>query len=705
MARMFFGGRGGGRGGGGGSGGSAGAAVQPVQVSTDPRTNAVVVTASQDQLALIDRLVAELDADPDPVVTEIRPFPLENADAESLAETLTALFEEPERRTGGGQQDQGLPPFLRRMLGRGGGGGGGGRGRQASVQSTSDRYSPKPKFTTDERTNTLIASATTQDLEVIAALVKQLDEDPTEATSVLVLQLKHADAAKLAQILTDSLSESASSGGGGGGGGGAGNRRRNRPQQRQAGRQPANAGSSLGGLVGEVTVVADEEANALVFTSSERNFDRLREVVSRLDQPRREVFIECLIAEVQLNDKGELGIQWNALFTNSAENAKEGSQSLGTDFGLDSLTDGLRYTTTSDQFTGLLRALQTEGRLNILSSPKILCLENQAAEISVGQEVPFVTNSRITNQGDTVNTIQYRDVGIILRVEPQINSDGHVRMTVHPEVSSIAPDSQSVPISDGVRSPTFNKNFADTTIVIKTGETAIIGGLIRDELSETEFKIPFLGDIPILGKLFGSTSREKVKQEIVVFLTPHVVERPGELRSRSARTLEEYAFVPNEVVRNELDRWLRGLERETHAFHYNRGTVLLEAGRLEAAIRELRKATRLDGGDPAAHFNLALALGRAGRLEAAKAELRQAALLDPSDPEIPYNMGALLWRQGDYPRAAALFQRALELDPLHESARHWLSRALEEIRRLERELLEEGPAPREGADPREEKKE
>ncbi len=677
MAQMFFAGR-------GGAPGTAGAQTSPVQVSTDPRTNAVVVTASTDQLRLIDSLIAELDRDEDPVVTELRVFPLKNADAAALAETITALFAEeqqPQRGRGRGGRGGGgdeVPRWVQRMIPGMEDAGGDEDG------SVTDRYAPPPKVTTDQRTNSLIVSATQRDLLLVEKLVADLDKDPTESSAVLVLPLRHATAESLATTLGDALAQNQTTAAGGGG---RNQNQRGRGRGRQA--QPAATSALSTGLVGEVTVTADTEANALLFTTSPRNFDRLRTIVNDLDRARREVFIECLIAEVQLTDRGELGIQWNAAFTNSVENAEEGSQTLGTDWGLDSLADGLRWTTSSDKLTGLLRALKTEGRLNILSSPKILVLENADSEISVGQEVPFVTNSRITQNGDTVNTIQYRDVGIILRVTPQVNEDGYVRMVVHPEVSSIAPDSESVPISEGVRSPTFNKNFADTTIVVRTGETAVIGGLIRDSWSESRFKIPVLGDIPVLGHLFGSTSREKVKQEIVVFLTPHVVEDAGELRDRSRKAREQFALVPPEVLQAELERWLRELEEGTHAFHYNRGTVLLEGGRLVEAIEELERAVELSPGDAATRLNLGLALARAGALERAATALQRAALLDGADPEISYNLGAVYWRLGDFPRAAAELRRALQIDPRHEGAATWLPRAMRQLQRLERGLLEE----------------
>lgn len=688
MVRMFMGGRGGG-GGGEAAAATGGAQTNPVNVTADARTNSVVVTASTDQLRLLDELIKELDLDPDTIVTEMKTFTLANADATAMAATLEKIFAEeqvqqPQGRGGrGGRGAQAaepeMPNWVRRMVGD---------GADGETSAASSRFTPKPKFSTDTRTNTLIVSAAQTDLVMIERLVSDLDKDPTETSGVLVLQLNHAEAPALAEVLTNVLAESATSAAAAGRNQSQGGRVARQTQQAAAS-SPAESG--VGDLVGNVTVTADEASNALVLTASPKNFDRLRAIVGSLDVPRREVFIECLIAEVQLSDRGELGIQWSAAFENSAENAAEGTQTVGTDWGLGALGDGLKYTTSSNKISGLLRALRTEGRLDILSSPKILVLENQPAEISVGQEVPYVTNSRVTDNGNTINTVQYRDVGIILRVTPQISADGTVRMTVHPEVSSIAPDSDSVPISDGVRSPTFNKNYADTTIVVHTGQTAVIGGMIRDSYSDTFFKIPLLGDIPVLGRLFGSTIREKVKQEIVVFLTPHVIETPGQLSRRSQETITQYAYVPTEIMNAELDRWLRNLEEETHAYQYNRGTVLLESGRVDQAIEALERARALSPRDAATRVNLALALARANLFERAEVELREALALDPTDAEIAYDLGAVLWRQADFVQAARMFERALLVDPDHPEALRWLTRARREAARLEAEVLRARP--------------
>ena len=297
------------------------------------------------------------------------------------------------------------------------------------------------------------------------------------------------------------------------------------------------------------------------------------------------------------------------------------------------------------------------------------------AQISVGEDVPFINNSRITQNGDTVNTVQYRNVGVILKVTPKINENGEVRMLVHPEVSEIGPQSEAVPISNNVTSPVFNDNFADTTVVVQDGETAVLGGLIRSEQNETVQKIPILGDIPLVGLAFRSKSVDKKKVELLVLLTPHVVSDAEKLRRQSRHVQDKFALVGEERIGLELETWTRGLEDGSALKAYNRGTVYLEARRYEEAAHELEQARALAPGDEPTHFNLGLAYARLGRLIEAKRELEEALRIDPRDPETHYNLGAIYWRCQDYETAAREFRACLELDPRHESAKNWLARA------------------------------
>jgi general secretion pathway protein D len=248
-------------------------------------------------------------------------------------------------------------------------------------------------------------------------------------------------------------------------------------------------------------------------------------------------------------------------------------------------------------------------------------------------------------------------------------------MLVHPEVSEIGPQSESVPISKDVTSPVFNDNFADTTVVVHDGETAVLGGLIRTEVNESVQKLPILGDIPILGLVFRSKTTDKKKVELLVLVTPHVVDDEEKLRRQSHHVQEKFSLVGEERLGMELETWTRGLEDGSPLKAYNRGTVLLEAHRYEEAEQELEQARALAPGDAATHFNLALAYARAGRLIDAKREFLEAQRIDPRDPETHWNLGAIYWRAQDYEAAAKEYRACLALDPKHESAKKWLARA------------------------------
>jgi type II secretion system protein D len=649
MARMFLQGAGGGQPGATGQG----AEQTEIQVSTDKRTNSVVVAATKEQIFLLDGLIAEMDKTPQATVAEIRAFRLENADARDLAAILMDLFKQPttaNRNLPPNQQN--MPGWVQQFM-----------NQQAGVDA--NPYAPEPKFTVDQRTNTLLVSAVASEMGVISELVKSLDKDQSLRQSVMVIPLHEGDATNVAKVLSDLLQAQTQIASGQPQGGG---------QQRVGGAATAlNAWS--GDLSGQAKVVADPDANAVVVTTLPKNFPRIRAIVQDLDRVRREVLLECLIAEITLDDKGELGVQWSTNWIRDFASQPGGTSNAGVDFGLGALSNGFKYTSASQHVSTVIRALRTEGKLNVLSSPKILALENKPAEISVGQDVPYVTNSRITTNGDTVNTVQYRTVGIILQATPAINEDGGVRMKIHPEVSQIGPDSEAVTITANVKSPVFERNFADTTITVRDGETAIIGGMIRTDVNETTQKIPIIGDLPIVGRIFQNRVHEKKKTEIVVFITPHVIEDAETLRRRTRAASEEFTLAPAEIIQQEIERWTNGLDPDCAVSHYNKGTVYLEGARYDDAVHELEQAVAAAPRDAASRFNLGLALARKGDLERAELTLRAAIDLDPRDSEVHYNLGAVLWRRGEFGAAAGEFKTALQLDSKHEEARKWLQRA------------------------------
>jgi len=240
-------------------------------------------------------------------------------------------------------------------------------------------------------------------------------------------------------------------------------------------------------------------------------------LIAELDQPPPQVLVQVLLAEVSIGDSTDFGIDWN--FTHTWGKNK---LNTGTNFGIAAnLTPGFGVSVTGGDLTYFLRALQAQNRLEVLSRPQIMASDNQMATINIGQRVPFITNSRVTENGTTLNTVQYQQIGIILNVIARINPDGFVKLTVAPEISSLS--DAEVQISPGVRAIIINSRSAETTVTVQDGHTIVIGGLITTKDSNIEDKVPILGDIPILGWLFKSTSVTKERSELLIILTPTVI--------------------------------------------------------------------------------------------------------------------------------------------------------------------------------------
>ena len=195
----------------------------------------------------------------------------------------------------------------------------------------------------------------------------------------------------------------------------------------------------------------------------------------------------------------------------------------------------------------------------MLSRPSIVTSDNQTSNITVGQEVPFIVSSRTTDTGQTVNTIQYQDIGIILNVTAHINEDGLVIMDVAPEVSSLT--GTTVPISDTVSAPVFAKRSATTRVGVQDGQTVVIGGLMEDKKTENNQGIPLLRKVPGLGLLFGRKQNDKSKTELLIFLTPHVVLDPLALEPKSQADTQCLKLVPNAVKPGTYDEHREGLDR------------------------------------------------------------------------------------------------------------------------------------------------
>jgi type II secretion system protein D len=557
---------------------------QTIDITADPRTNSIVVVATKEYQVLVKEIIEGLDSQIAGLL-KVRVYRLVNADAVETADIMTRTF---------------LQGTLQRATS--------GRGAAGTGALPSDTFN----VTADARTNTLIIRATEDNLRELDLLVRSLDEDATEPVSTVVVPLKNGSAQNIAGVLqqllrstggtstttsstpsrsgagagtssgargsTGSPSSGASRTGGAGSttgsttGSSTGSYPRMAPDESQPMAPPtdsavprpdeektgARSGQSSK-VTGDVDVRADPESNAILIRTPPRNLAAIRRILEDLDRVRSQVLIKVLIAEVTLDDTLRFGVQgyWENGWKIHGETQ---TQRFGTNFGADfsvaqASGSGFLYRLSGDEADVRLQALNTEGRLKVLSTPRILALHNEAASINVGQDIPEITNTRYTDTGSQINTIQRRDIGIILQVTPRINPDGLVTMTVHPEVSTLAPKSESVEIQPGVFSPVINRNFADTTVAVPHGQTVVIGGLIREIENTTVNKIPLLGDIPLLGALFRNEERIKKQAELMIFLTPYVVNTAEDLQEMTRLERSTLKLIGPADIQRTVLKW------------------------------------------------------------------------------------------------------------------------------------------------------
>ena len=291
-------------------------------------------------------------------------------------------------------------------------------------------------------------------------------------------------------------------------------------------RGPDSVSGSLGG---PVTFVVDTITNAILVRSSSADYKKIRPIIKKLDIYPKQVLIEVRIAEVQLDESSKLGIEWKYLMNNILGTGASGGLSvdsgLGTIGGGESaIGSGLSYlVVNTGRFAAAVKASADQNHLNILSSPHILASDNQEAKINIGDEVPLVTSEyRTTDSGSTATTvdktIQYRSVGIILTVTPHINDNGMVRMEIAQEVSNV-----STKTVEGVNSPVFSKRAASTVMSVQDGQTIVIAGLMQQISSNGYSGVPFVSRIPLLRYFFGYEGKSFRNNELMIFITPHVI--------------------------------------------------------------------------------------------------------------------------------------------------------------------------------------
>jgi len=378
----------------------------------------------------------------------------------------------------------------------------------------------------DARLNALILFANDKDKEDIKKLIAMVDVvPPTSSSKVNVCYLENADATDTAKVL-DGVVKGISAAGATGGAS-----------------QPAGAAPQQSPFEGgKITITPDKATNSLVIMASPTDYQNLLQVIQKLDKRRRQVFVEAIIAEITPSKAKDLGVEWGVFGAGSdGKNVSVVGQydpqavlqqliaalsTAGTSGFTTFLTNNL--TSTPVNFAAVLKALNSTGAVNVLSTPTILTSDNKEAEIFVGQNVPFITATNLTSTGLSQQSVDRKDVGIDLKITPQISEGEYVKLDIYQEISAVVPtlkSSDTVSASDLITT----KRSAKTSVVVKDKETVVIGGLIQDQENETVDKIPWLGDIPWLGWLFKSVHKDRTKTNLLIVLTPRIVRGTEEM--------------------------------------------------------------------------------------------------------------------------------------------------------------------------------
>jgi len=393
-----------------------------------------------------------------------------------------------------------------------------------------------PKVVADDRTNSVVVSGDPKARQRVMQMIRQLDKDQQNDGNTKVYYLKYAKAKNLVEVLTG-VSKSI------------------QDKKQGSGQQAAAASKKL-------SIEADEQTNALVITAQPDEMQELEKVISRLDIRRAQVLVEAIIVEVANGNEAQLGVQWGNSNAGMVQFADSTTSPIPVSTFVDAIgsdpSDSSQSALASvsgaalgfyhGDWFALLTALKTDSKSDVLATPSLSTMDNQEAEFNVGQEVPVLTGSQTSTDSSTVySTVERKTVGTKLKFKPQINEGDSVLLEIEQEVSSV--DSTSANSSLG---STFNVRTIKNTVLVKSGETVVLGGLLDEKTNEVVSKVPLLGDIPVLGELFKSTSTDKTKRNLMVFIRPVILRDPV---TYSGISNAKYSMFRAE----QLDRASKGL--------------------------------------------------------------------------------------------------------------------------------------------------
>lgn len=528
-----------------------------------------------DVLSNIKRLMGIIEAlDVEYSREEIVIIPLEFANADKIANILNTIFQK------------------------------GATGQKGAAVPTTIKVVPY------DRINTLIVLAEPVDATRVRSLVSILDTEAERGEgNIHVFYLQNARAAELAKVLNALPQEE--------------------KQEGEEGKKPA--------ISKEVDILADEETNSLIITASRSEYLVLEEVIEKLDIPRRMVYLEALIMEVDVERNLNVGVQWlaggvfddgtGAVISGFSGDENYGlisgitnpdSPSLPQGFTMGVLKQGIEIGgVTFPNITAVLNAYQGDSDINIISTPQILTTDNKQAEILVGQNVPYITSQNTTDSLQDYTQYEYRDVATKMTITPQISQGDTLRLEIATEVSRIKPGSDESEFR-----PTTFKRTANTTVIVRDNDTIVIGGIIGQDATQGEFKIPLLGDIPLLGWLFKTRNTTDTRVNMFIFITPHIIKNPADI---AGVTLEK-----EDKLSEALPQVKEELNRELNPEH---SVALADRG-----FEELRN----------------------GDIQAAKEYFVKSLYYDSSNPYALINLGVTLEKEGDYDQAIDMYNRVIE---------------------------------------------
>ncbi|OQX17078.1 MAG: type II secretion system protein GspD [Desulfobulbaceae bacterium A2] len=557
-------------------------------IASHPASGSLLVTDSRSNIARLLEIVAAMDV---PAVNEeLALFPLRHAAAIDLARELEELF-----------------------------------GRAGDKGEAALRIVPH------ERANSLVVRGVKSQLDRLRALLGSMDvEVPRDEGRVHVHYLKHANAGDLVKVLLEVPDKAAE------GKGASGDKAKG-----ASGMTGATAGkNSL--FSDQVRILADSETNAVIVIAPRDEYALLRQLIDKLDIPRRMVYIEALIMEVKAERAFEVGVQWVGLgaydsnsgiaygsFSGSSANpfdAISGLQSDSPSFPAGFSMGVLHSITIGDvvfpDLASILKAYRNDEDINIVATPQILTTDNKKAEIRVGENVPYIVSKNTSQAEQDYTSYDYKDVSTSLEITPQISQNDVLRLDILTEVVKLKnPAAES-------QTPTTLKRTAKTTVLVRNEDTVVIGGIIGQDASRGEYKVPLLGDIPLLGWLFKGQSESESRTNLFIFITPHIVENPAQLARISAEKRRKMEAIKPQLAEN-FPREGTAEELQAGALQLvEQGYARMQVQDFDGAGQFFLEALKLVTDNPYALINLGVVREKQGKIDEAQRLYRRILALN-----------------------------------------------------------------------------